>query len=156
MSLKPEDLTGHEIAEKPLHVRVAEALGLHVKDTSYTCSGQCVRAIEEGADFPTPHDSHEPHRHGGWSYWKPYEYEEGGDWESCPRYDTDWSATGPLIEKYRIQVGPSYCYGLPSGPFAASVGNGEHRDGTTWEYGETPLTAVCNLLLTLAAAGELR
>ena len=67
-----------------------------------------------------------------------------------PRYDTDWSATGPLIEKYEITV--MNCGGI----WDASIGYdaygvcGDHEAG-----GSTPLVAVCNLLLALHAAGKL-
>src|SRR6266481_9876615 len=59
--------------ERPLHVQVAMALG---------------QAIMES--FPEG-------REAGYSYYSVY---VGGDQETVPCYDMDWSATGPFIEKY--------------------------------------------------------
>lgn len=58
-----------------------------------------------------------------------------------PDYDTDWSATGPLIEQLGINL--------------------ERQGKKTWQawvyplkiaQGETPRIAVCNLIVALAAA----
>lgn len=72
----------------------------------------------------------------------------------APRYDTDWSATGPLIERYQIGF----------------YRDEDHRiwiAQPTWEMsekdlnyashfpGETPLIAACRLILAIAAAGKL-
>lgn len=102
------------MTEKPLHVKVAEALGWSRSDS--------VGVSDDGR------------------WWSPI----------CPRYDTDWSATGPLIERYEIHLFSERHTGT----------------GVTWEaerplgevtgYGSTPLIAVCNLLLALHDAGKLR
>ena len=74
------------------------------------------------------------------------------------RFDTDWSATGPLIEKYEISVGPG---ATEAGPWAAISGvfvDGGGWDGLDFDYrgkGPTPLIAVCHLLLALKKAGKL-
>lgn len=129
------------ITEKPLHVRVAEALG--------------------------------------WTYLGPSEVE--GGWEGEPpsghpldktprrldqhigvlRYDTDWSATGPLIERFGIGIyrPDEFC---PDREFAwVAVWGGVHGwdDGAVCadeqEGAATPLEAVCRLILAMAAAGKL-
>jgi hypothetical protein len=72
---------------------------------------------------------------------------------ALPRYDTDWAATGPLIEKFRITLGRN--------PF-----DGDWAAYHTWDvralvqnppsaHGETPLLAICNLILALKEAGKL-
>ena len=68
----------------------------------------------------------------------------------APYYDTDWSATGPLIEKYQISL-----IALQRiGKYQASYSTEEHGLLET-EQGDTPLMAVCNLILTLGKAGKL-
>jgi hypothetical protein len=95
--------------DKPLHVRVAEALGSMVR-------------LQEG-------------------WW---ERLDGAIWTAAiPRYDTDWSATGHLIEKYGIDLERG-----GAGQWRA-YGPGSEAEG------DTPLLAVCNLLLALKAAGKL-
>jgi hypothetical protein len=107
---------------RPLHVRVAEALGwVDMRPRS-----------EDGL-------------------WGGQAPDVSWPWTSPPRYDTDWSATGPLIEKYGIRVeltGPVVIH--PIGKWRADYGFGEH-DG----FGATPLLAVCNLILALKDAGKL-
>jgi hypothetical protein len=73
-------------------------------------------------------------------------------------YDTDWEATGPLIEKYHVNV--------------VHVDRVVEIDGTTegawwsamWDErpplfleasGTTPLIAICQLILQLKEAGKL-
>lgn len=111
--------------EKPLHVRVAEALG-------WT---DCTPTAEVEAD--------------DWEGVRPNPCGACGDtdWRPIPLYDTDWSATGPLIQRFKI--------GLECTP-------GGHWEADTYEYlgvlgrsGDTPLIAACNLLLALHAAGRL-
>lgn len=119
--------------EKPLHVRVAEALGWHrptLIQTGHRIYGNLRNA------------------------WFAGEPQDGGDpvcgTTEIPRYDTDWSVTGPLFERFvdfidRLQVaGPNgieqevvaYCEGI----------NGR---------GPNTLIATCNLILALASAGKL-
>lgn len=78
-----------------------------------------------------------------------------------PYYSTDWSATGPLIQKYRITVQ------APSGDAHTHWGATKFdEDDRSWlsdhlEFHEaiynskTPLEAVCRFLLALHATGEL-
>ena len=119
--------------EKPLHVRVAEALGCKVRDRGdglmlCECDGQT-----HGQDEPDEHGDRWPLRH----------------------YDTDWSVTGPLIEKYGVL--------LYRGDYGWNAYAGEVREcleelylpGDDFATGPAPLVAACNLILALHAAGKL-
>jgi hypothetical protein len=127
---------------KPLHVQVAEALGTKLVPMTLTSK-----------DAP-------PVFQGWMAVASPYHLEQ------IPRYDTDWSATGPLIEKYRINIG------APS-PQDSCVWVNRPADGDPalrmWDSttemlgcadiaveGETPLIAVCHLILALSKAGKLK
>lgn len=126
-------------AEKPLHVRVAEALG--------------------------------------WTYLGPSEVEDGWEGEppdafellpdgirrrldqhvGVPRYDTDWSATGPLIERLKISIWP-ILKARPSEGYSA-YWSADYHDIAMAEgvsiSAATPLEAACRLILALAAADKL-
>lgn len=131
------------MSEKPLHVRVAEAIGLTVQDESvYGCRQMCVRSVSDSGDFPMP--GHRPHDHILWTYYRKCEWEEDGDWEPVVSYDTDWSATGPLIEEFGFNL---------------EAGNGWTALDWGGEYaavGSTPLEAVCHLIIALSEAGKLQ
>lgn len=105
--------------EKPLHVRVAEVLGCKPIYPDWEPKGW--RCMCKGMD---------DHR-----------YEDGADFVA--EYATDWSATGPLIERLRIDVD------------AHPVGNWTAMREPYCEAGHTPLEAACNLILALHAAGKL-
>lgn len=142
-----------EQAEKPLHVRVAEALGW-TKLKEHT--QQEHDAWEAGRE----------RRFGPCSCgWLP------GSWNGLspdpsvtmlsrlvPNWDTDWSATGPLIEKYGIDLNhfgdgnPKDC----SDPMTWFARH-ERREHGKWDEVEaaTPLLAVCELIVLLAQLGEL-
>jgi hypothetical protein len=115
--------------DKPLHVQVAEALGWR----------DCRPFEADGiVDYQT------------WCGEQPGV--EGMEAHTfIPDFDTDWSATGPLIEKYGIYLN------------AATDGWHACRECQCAEYGHnssdgdgpTPLTAVCNLILALKEAGKL-
>jgi len=162
--------------EKPLHVRVAEALESGVEIDMFDGPGpQNIASITEASAFPSigatrvwwirrplPKDHYETEC--------PYAYE--GEPCECkprvdliPRYDTNWSATGPLIEKLTISirdttrcsdavVNPVVIAGTFELGWAARRGGwpGVHYNDV---YGETPLIAVCNLILALKEAGRL-
>lgn len=70
--------------------------------------------------------------------------------KAVPRYDTDWSATGPLIEKHMI---------IPrfgSGTWWAEADWPTYQKHIRWTgEGETPLIALCHLILSLKEAGKL-
>lgn len=115
------------MSEKPLHVRVAEALGLdtdpdlHERDETSNNYSQCTRCGSvQGWDEPMPA-------------------------LCCPRWDTDWSFTGPLIERLHISTeweGDTWSARAPGLDFRA--------------IGATPLLAACNLLLVLDEVGKLK
>lgn len=137
--------------EKPLHVQVAEALGW-------------IRlVIGSRAD----HLRFQKCLEGGRYYWCDPAGQVAGC-ETCdgypPHYDTDWSATGPLIEKYGLVVfedplsGPNWEAQAPrwrtqSGTPCANCGaiDFENPHAT----GAAPLIAVCHLILALKEAGKL-
>ncbi len=119
--------------DKPLHVQVAEALGWK---------------RDEACSLMPPERC----------------YGSGVmDGKRCcvSRYDTDWSATGPLIEKHKINLSK----GNRGKWFATTI----DPDGepSCWHLGEecgfapcgcessTPLIAVCNLILMLTKEGKL-
>jgi hypothetical protein len=101
---------------RPLHVRVAEALGMKPADMNLFPAGY----VDSYADIP--------------------------------RYDTDWSATGPLIEKYGICLdkGPDWA-AFPREPFIFS----DDVERPCVVHAATPLIAVCFLILALKEAGKL-
>jgi hypothetical protein len=136
----PTDTPGPDSVPKPLHVQVAEALGW-------------TQTLMPNGMWPNEFFGYPP---------------EGaivGNRSEVPRYDTDWSATGPLIE--RLQIG----FTAPGNIDRRSPVDAE--DQKTWLWiaqsftekdqqpwyeidGPTPLTAVCNLLLQLHKAGKLQ
>jgi hypothetical protein len=101
--------------EKPLHVRVAEALGCTPRafDGEWFCDCKATS-----------------HRFDGGA-------------GRIAEYDSDWSATGPLIERFAIKLDP---YHADHWEASAEIPT---RDGAT------PLEAVCSLILALAEAGKL-
>jgi len=124
--------------EKPLHVQVAEALGW----TNPRCIGN--RDSWEATPPPSPIEGKPGY------FWGPM----GGP-VLIQRYDTDWSATGPLIEKYG--------FGTRRRPSAYvrelevwQVDWYDHETENVLEMGgPSILVAVCNLILALKAAGKL-
>jgi hypothetical protein len=118
--------------EKPLHVQVAEALGWeHLRDD------------------------------GGWRGDGPNWRDGGGVIGMVPRYDTDWAATGPLIEKHRLIVGPGWrkisdsLFGPPTQWVAKTATPNDPEQDYLDAIADTPLEAVCRLILDLKAAGKL-
>lgn len=115
--------------EKPLHVRVAEALGWF---------------------------GFEPSPNGMWpDEWRghPPVPIVGEPAKEVPRFDIDWSATGPPIERLRIQFW-AQPYDEPR-PELWYAGIPTARGSSLHAEGPTPLIAVCNLILALKAAGQL-
>ena len=130
--------------DKPLHVQVAEALGDQFDSTHAYLIGQ------------------------GGSYVSFACMACGGRWgqrekiplecsrEKTHRYDKKWSLTGPLIKRYKLQVGPSYLGTGPDKPWCAAAGTDKEREGDVWAQGDTPLEAVCLLIIALSTAGKLK
>ena len=117
--------------EKPLHVQVAEALGwTEIEPCGNVFCGRDPEGIWQ-----------EKHNY-------------------LPNYDTDWSATGPLIERYKINI-----FGYSDGGYEATSQRidtfvckecGAVREHPPSAEGSTPLIAVCHLLLALHKAGKLQ
>lgn len=126
------------LGERPLHVKVAEALGYK----------RCGAGSWHPPDF-------EGHPDPVWPTRVMLCFQED------TRFDIDWAATGPLIEKYKIML-------VPWGERASSVrwwtaayeaqlcGEFHQIEGGTTSSGPTILIAVCNLILALHAAGKLK
>jgi hypothetical protein len=153
--------------EKPLYVRVAEALGW----TDFVkTEDRNVGMPEEGGSFPsaTPPTV--------WIATPPWNNKENHDcvyaWDnepcSCylelrvPRYDTDWAATGPLIDEWELDILHT---GLP-GPGCVSISGlahcptgrpGDEPYGGAWltikAEGPTTPIAVCHWLLAAHEKG---
>jgi hypothetical protein len=130
------------LTDKPLHVRVAEALGCKPQTEgtwridpdvkSWACPGGVGCYLMAGQ--PIGHH--------------------------LLRYDTNWRATGPLIERLSVMLAPG---ATDDGQWMAVTGFGGHH-GPGWVdsvigdekgYGPTPLVAVCHLILALHAEGKL-
>jgi hypothetical protein len=125
--------------KKPLHVLVAEALG----EGPFRLSSYIV-INGQRFDIPTWIPA-------GWTAdMPPAGYFPG---HGPRRYDIDWSATGPLIEKYRLDL---WCW--VEGAFRPTErwrARADRIDGEPEMQGETPLIAVCNLIVYLSEAGKL-
>jgi hypothetical protein len=122
--------------DEPLHIEVARALGW--------------TRVEECPASTLDWHGHPPDEH--WAKVNDY-----GNYGLCgcekpqavvPRYDTDWSATGPLIERYEITLDHQDDDGTLPDYWRAK------RPGFTAETGH-PLIAVCYLILALHEAGKL-
>ena len=115
--------------EKPLHVRVAEALGW-----GFTADGLSVISPEGGR----------------WALNKSV--------DPIPCYDTDWNALGPFIHGWQISVWPRG-NDDDEGPRAVQWGAKRIPDARKpcdgLASGATPLEAICNLILQLKEAGKL-
>ena len=119
---------------KPLHVQVAEALG-------------CKVGMKPGFDdWKTPLCGCEDVRHA---------HPSGVIFH----YDTDWSATGPLIEKYGLGLAAGSASTVPPSRRKAYLlydgWDPVYEDWVTGEGGATELIAVCHLVLALREAGKL-
>lgn len=115
-------------AEKPLNIRVAEALG-------------CEVLYKPEWDRLNP-----------WFCGCGVREHDGNDSAGrIANYDTDWQDGGPLIEKHVDTL----CDDAPQGWRADSKIEQDHN-GVPWMvHGPTPLIAVCNLILALKEAGKL-
>jgi len=144
------------VTEKPLHLKVAEALGW--SDFTFDTWWIDDDGKPEGKPFWHGHD---PVRtevapttalQQGFKYVigttpNPNYHPERLHWP-VPHYDTDWAATGPLIEKYGVKL-------ERVGPHQWSAWVNETAHGGNHAYGDTPLTAVCGLIIHAKAAGKL-
>jgi len=148
--------------KKPLHVRVAEALAPDIETKiGYP---QNVASIADGADFPTGQPE------AVWYIREHLKADHDCVWawdnESCkcrktwltriPRYDTDWSATGPLIQQYGINLERAQAARPDGSPYSAwRWAKPEDEIPPKKQWGDTPLIAICNFILAISAAGKL-
>jgi hypothetical protein len=117
---------------KPLHVRVAAAFGW----SDFRKEGGILLP---GVD--------------NWRGWPPGAYPIIGQptpRKMVPRYDTDWSETGPLIEWFRLSPHPLE----KSSAWGAGWWDPDEFYERV-EAGPTLLIAVCELILALHTAGKL-
>jgi hypothetical protein len=123
------------VSDRPLHVRVAEALGwwdCAPETTPNEWTGkQGTLALPPGATHVI---------------WNGVAVERAPEsWGRVPHFDTDWAVTGPLIESHRISLDHD-----GFGMWKAYL-----RSEKVEALGRTPLVAVCELLLMLATDGKL-
>jgi hypothetical protein len=116
------------VPDKPLYVRVAEVLGW--------------TGIYYAGNFMVPDsDLYMGKKPGGCLLGE-------RAFSGVPRYDLLWSATGPLIEKYNINLHANYAgRGALPGPWWEAVVYFQHSKPATSYKNETPLLAVCNLIV---------
>lgn len=144
-------------ANKPLHVRVAEALGF---GGASPCP-QCPMFDKHEQTWHFDHlQSDTRHPVYAWLWESVYDF---GDACTCwcrsdkphvvtyalQRFDTNWSATGPLMERYGLTV-----YHEAAG-WAAREDGGRPGTGLGVDHAGSPLEAVCHLLISLGKAGRL-
>lgn len=118
--------------DRPLRVRVAEKLGCKIVVHACELRGKPYMRYCCGCE-----DFMDGGGHGS----------DAGD-PDIPYYDTDWNATGPLIERLKISIRP----------VLERDASGDTVIGPHWVaeislelvgFGCTPLIAVCNLILVL-------
>lgn len=147
-------------AEKPLHQRVAEALGVLPRvDWHILTADSTATALALGSKCEADEYLAEQHARG-----RMLQYHVGS-WERFPQYDTSWEVTGPLIERFHVSLSYDYWEGRTvTFPVDQSWAAEDERYNSCDEesdqsmyrgQGRTPLIAVCNLILALNAAGKL-
>src|SRR3989304_2607202 len=117
------------MTEKPLHVQVAQALG-------WTCIEYAPPNLWTGC-----RPSSRPH--------SPCPSSNVLSGEVVPTYDTDWSATGPLIEKYELALGQTGMEDPKPTWVAWWPGSCDVDTCSVDAPAHTPLLAACHLLLSL-------
>jgi hypothetical protein len=134
--------------EKPLHVKVAEALGCKPVLSARYSQGYgrdiwLCDCLPDGKD----HVDYEGHIPG-----------------LLAAYDTDWSATGPLIEQMRISIerpedrcdNPAKHTCLKWNAFSPEYDRAPAEERERYNTAaDAPLIAVCHLILALHEAGKL-
>jgi hypothetical protein len=126
--------------DKPLHVQVAEALGEKCEQLQGIEGWWIVHSVSKVTGNPR----HLP----------------------APDYDIDWSATGPLIERLKINLLKGWASDNQAWHACTTDGDclefNRHAKGRKDEgynepegNGPTPLLAVCDLILELHKQGKL-
>jgi hypothetical protein len=128
--------------ERPIHVRVAEALGwtrLHYRDK---CHGDILIADQEKLR---------------WFGRAPGEMIISDDVNHVlvPRYDTSWGDAGPFIEKYGIELGLLWPGDRGQDYFQWMARTGRQPSEIESTQEDKPLLAICALILALKEAGKL-
>ena len=118
------------VNKKPLHVRVAEAMGW-TKTQQHECPARRYKPKVGICGWPD----------GVWTGIPAERLVLFPDWQCLiPRYDIDWAVTGPLIEQTQI--------GLRTWESQGKQGYWAGYHGRAYEAsGPGPLIAVCNLIL---------
>lgn len=150
--------------ETPLNVRVADALGWTAYEEErgeYKLAIACRPGAREpwaSSQRPTP----QRYRKITCAEAKKLGFFGSG----FPNYDTDWSVTGPLVEKYEIGLREDGCgyrqeerWLAEADYYGPPIDESDKEYGGRWasaqSRGPTPLIAVCNLILELGKAGKL-
>ncbi len=115
--------------EWPLHVRVAAALGCNPVEFELV-GRRCGRAWACQCPGAGAGEAH-------------------GNILGCDRYDTDWSATGPLLGRFMVTFDL-----IDGGRTWEAVVWDDSRDRSAEGLGATHLLAVCDGILKLSAAGS--
>lgn len=147
--------------EKPLHVRVAEALGWEWGTfcgiSILMSPGRYEREAFPGSSWTRgcTGEVRDPETTF-------YDSDRSiPKFPPVPRYDTDWSATGPLIEKYEISLDYEQLSGVKASAWRhvpSDLPEDQQYGGRWLEFSkssEKSLIAVCNLILALKEAGKL-
>lgn len=127
-----------EPTDRPLHVQVAEALGCQPGHITHYRNG--TAASHPYWTCTCPGEIHNCDGPDG----APHEGQQLED------YNTDWSATGPLIERLKISLEANWV-GTDGEKWLAYVGAATPRQRHSQSFG-TPLEAACRLIVALAAA----
>lgn len=149
------------ISTLPLHIQVAFALGHQTRHRKVACNGPCAYHLIDSGGFPKPTDHHS---HDLWEMYDPYanaglvdEEDSEGAWVEVPDYTADWSVTGPLLHRFRIAVIPAYRNPHQPTPscWTAVASMQSVREGTYHTEADTPLEAVCLLIVHLHSIKKL-
>ena len=143
------------LPEKPLHVLVAEAIGYR-----WLVRAHADSSLQPRARFlASPKDAERliamrHSRPASGDELPAYLLDEkalGMRLPMVPRFDIDWSATGPLVERLHIglrYLDPRECRDLPAAYWCAEW---PFELITAYSYAATPLIAACEAIVAMAA-----
>lgn len=138
--------------EKPLHVRMAEALGQEIVFVAGEHGSVGTWGVVH-REFLVDMRTFPPGPRRRW--FVAHDGDIMAEVRAVPRFDTDWIATGPLIEKYGIMVHADTKTAASKQIRAKYEEDGEDREGPIWFNGKTTLEAVCAVILVLGEEGLL-
>ncbi len=145
------------MTDKPLHVQVAEALGMTLVDRSTAVRISNERhvknndEVERSLGIRPPFNDYE-HWYSGAG---PYILSDSTfGLDQVPAYDTSWEATGPLIEKYKISLRHGECRMHVECRNLWCATSQDHQADDRVDA-VNPLVAVCYLVIALKEAGKL-